>query len=124
MNYFVEVIKKYAQFHGRARRAEYWNFVLYSTLITLVLGIIESSAGMTTDFSGGVISMLFNLFVLIPSLAVAVRRLHDTNTSGWFLLIALIPIIGFIVLIFKCAAEGDKGPNQYGTDPKQVVTQQ
>ncbi len=124
MNYFVEVIKKYALFHGRARRAEYWNFVLYSTLITLVLGIIESSAGMTTDFSGGVISMLFNLFVLIPSLAVAVRRLHDTNTSGWFLLIALIPIVGFIVLIFKCATEGDKGPNQYGPDPKQVVAQQ
>jgi uncharacterized membrane protein YhaH (DUF805 family) len=121
MNYFIEGVKKYAQFHGRARRAEYWNFVLFSTIFTLALALIEASAGMTSDVSGGVISMLFNLFILIPSLAVGVRRLHDTNTSGWFMLIALIPIIGIVVLIFKFVQTGDAGVNEYGADPKVVI---
>lgn len=122
MNYFIEGIKKYAQFHGRARRAEYWNFVLFSIILTLAIALLEASAGMTPDFSrGGVISMLFNIFILIPSLAVGVRRLHDTNTSGWFTFIALIPIIGILVLIFKLAQKGDTGANQYGADPKGVT---
>lgn len=121
MNYFAEGLKKYVQFNGRARRAEYWNFVLYSTLITIVLGIIESTAGMSSVFSQGALSMFFNLFVLLPSLAVSVRRLHDTNTSGWFMLIAIIPLIGMIALIYKFVKEGDTTANQYGANPKEAT---
>src|SRR5437899_1593476 len=93
MHWYLEALKKYAVFSGRARRKEYWMFFLFNLIIGLVLGVIEGVAG-----GPGVLESLYGLAVLIPGIAVSVRRLHDTNRSGWWLLIGLIPLIGVIVL--------------------------
>ncbi len=106
------VLENYANFDGRARRSEYWYFVLANFLISIVLQIIDAVIGL--PIFGG----LYGLAVLIPSIAVAVRRLHDINKSGWWILIALIPLVGAIWLIVLLATNGDQGPNQYGEDPK------
>lgn len=113
MNLYVEVLKKYAVFSGRARRKEYWMFFLFNIIIGFVLGIIEGIAGIP-----GVISMLYSLAVLLPGVAVSVRRLHDIDRSGWWLLIGLVPIIGAIVLIVFMVQDGQPGENQYGQNPK------
>jgi uncharacterized membrane protein YhaH (DUF805 family) len=123
MEIFLNVLKtKYAEFNGRARRYEYWMFVLFNIIIT-VSGYAIMGIGLATESSivvvlGYIILLILSLGLLIPSLAVAVRRLHDTNKSGWFLLIGLIPFIGFIILLVFLATEGTHGPNQYGPDPK------
>jgi len=116
MNWYLEVLKKYAVFSGRARRTEFWMFVLVNFIITLVLAVIESLLG-----SGGVLGGLYGLAVLIPGLAVSVRRLHDTNRSGWWYLINLIPLIGWIIFIIFAAQDSQPGPNQYGPNPKETV---
>ena len=99
--------KKYATFEGRARRSELWWFFLFNFIAGLILSAV----------SAGVLGMAYNLAVLLPSLAVGARRLHDTGRSGWWLLIGLIPLIGLIVLIWFYATPGHKGANQYGADP-------
>jgi uncharacterized membrane protein YhaH (DUF805 family) len=117
MQWYTDVLKKYAVFSGRARRKEYWMFFLFNLVISVILSIVDSVAG--TNGSGvGIISTIYSLAVLIPSLAVGVRRLHDTGRTGWWILIALIPLIGTIVLIVFLATEGNAGDNQYGPDPK------
>ena len=119
MEWYTGVLKKYVEFSGRARRKEYWMFTLISVIISIVLGIVDRLIG--TDFnngSSGVLSSIYSLLVLLPSLAVGVRRLHDTNRSGWWILIGLIPCVGWIILIVFFATEGVAGPNQYGEDPK------
>ena len=113
MNWYLEVLKKYAVFSGRARRKEYWMFLLFNIVIALVLGFVEGLAN-----GPGIVSMLYSLAVLIPSIAVSVRRLHDTDRSGWWLLIALIPLIGTIVLIVFFVQDSKPGENQYGPNPK------
>lgn len=113
MNWYLAVLKKYAQFSGRARRTEYWMFVLFNIIISAVLGVIEGVIG-----TSGAIGLLYSLAVLIPALAVSVRRLHDTDRSGWWLLIALVPLFGAIVLIVFAAQEGKPGTNAYGPNPK------
>jgi uncharacterized membrane protein YhaH (DUF805 family) len=113
MNWYIEVLKKYAVFSGRARRTEYWMFVLFNFLIGFALGFIEGFFG-----GPGIIGMLYSLAVLIPGIAVGVRRLHDTNRSGWWLLIALIPLIGLIVLIVFFASDSQVEENKYGANPK------
>jgi len=105
MNYFIAVFKKYAVFSGRARRAEYWQFFLINLIISFVLGFIDGA--IKTQFLG----TIWSLITLLPSLAVAVRRMHDVNKSGWFI---LIPIYN---LILACT-EGTAGTNEYGEDPK------
>ena len=128
MNWFLEVIKKYFQFTGRARRKEYWMFTLISLIISW--GLQGLSAAILFNDSlgviiGGIFSwvyILYSLFVLIPSLAVAVRRLHDINKSGWTLFIILLPVIGVIMLLIFLCSDGDTGPNRYGPDPKQSAT--
>ena len=113
MNWYIEVLKKYAVFSGRARRKEYWYFVLFSTLIAIVLAIIDGVTGSLSAEAGiGLLSGIYALGVLIPSIAVGVRRLHDTNRSGWWLLIALIPIIGAIVLLVFLADDSKPEENQ------------
>lgn len=112
MDWYLAVLKNYAGFSGRARRKEFWMFTLISFVISIVLSIIGSLIG--TD----ILSYIYSLAILIPSLAVAVRRLHDTSRSGWWLLIGLVPLVGFIVLIVFFASEGKQEPNQYGTNPK------
>jgi uncharacterized membrane protein YhaH (DUF805 family) len=117
MNWYVEVLKKYAVFSGRARRKEYWTFTLINVLISIVLTIIEMVAGLTHGGFGPLTS-LYSLAVLIPGLAVSIRRLHDTNRSGWWLLIPLVPLIGIIALLVFLVSDSDPGENQYGPNPK------
>lgn len=119
MNWYIEVLKKYAVFNGRARRKEYWYYYLFYTLIYIVLTIIDVVAGTFSAEAGmGLLSGIYTLAVLIPSIAVGVRRLHDTNRSGWWLFIGLIPIIGAIVLIVFLASDSKPEENQYGPNPK------
>jgi uncharacterized membrane protein YhaH (DUF805 family) len=111
-------LKKYADFTGRAPRAEYWWFVLLYFVGYVVASIVDSILGLNPMvLTYGPITMLFALAILIPSLAVGARRLHDTYRSGWWLLIGLIPLIGAIVLLVFFVTEGTKGDNQYGADP-------
>jgi uncharacterized membrane protein YhaH (DUF805 family) len=112
MNYYLEVLKKYAVFQGRARRSEYWYFILFNFIFCIVLGIISLIPGFVFLY------FLYALAMFIPSLAVGVRRLHDTNRSGWNYFFVLIPIVGSIILIVFLATEGNQGTNQYGPDPK------
>ena len=105
MNWYLEVLKKYAEFEGRARRSEYWYFVLVNTIISVVLAIIGAATN-TTILRG-----LYSLAVLLPSIAVGVRRMHDIGKSGWYI---LVPIYNLIL----ASTEGDSGDNEYGPDPK------
>ena len=114
MYWYFEALKKYAVFAGRARRKEYWMFVLFNLIITLLLGMIEGVAG-----SPGVIGGLYSLAVLVPSIAVSVRRLHDIGRSGWWMFICLVPVIGVIVLIVFAVQDSQPGNNQYGPNPKE-----
>ena len=113
MDYFLAAMKNYATFSGRARRKEYWFFVLFIIIISVVLGLVEGLIG-----TGGLLGIVFTLGTLIPSIAVGVRRLHDTDRSGWWLLIALVPVIGAIVLIVFYCLDGTAGANRFGADPK------
>ncbi len=115
MEWYLTVVKeKYAEFSGRARRNEYWYFVLFNFLISIGLGIIDGVLGLGAGSGVGLLGGIYSLAVLIPSLAVAVRRLHDTGRSGWWLLISLIPIVGVIILIVFLASESQNGKNQFG----------
>lgn len=121
MNYYMDVLRKYFVFSGRARRKEYWMFFLFNLLATIVLVFIDSAIGMYSAENGlGLLSGLYSLAVLIPSISVGVRRLHDTGKSGWWMLIALVPFIGSIVLLVFFVLDSDPGSNQYGPNPKSV----
>ncbi|WP_320823674.1 DUF805 domain-containing protein [Reinekea sp.] len=122
MNWYLNVFRKYSVFKGRSRRKEYWFFFLFNILISIVLGIIDGLTGTFSPESGlGLLGVIFMLAVLIPSLAVSIRRLHDTNRSGWWLLISLIPIIGTIVIIVFMASDSKPGDNKYGENPKLAI---
>jgi uncharacterized membrane protein YhaH (DUF805 family) len=112
MNWYIGVLKKYLDFSGRAQRMEYWMFTLINILVMLGLAILDALLGL------GFLSTIYALGVFIPSLAVGVRRLHDTNRSGWWLLIALVPLIGLIVLIVFFVQDSQPGANEYGPNPK------
>jgi uncharacterized membrane protein YhaH (DUF805 family) len=122
MNYYKAVLKKYAEFKGRARRAEYWYFALFNIIFAIVAGIIDRIIDPGVKISGyyGIIYILYALAVIVPSLAVVVRRLHDTGKSGWMILISLIPIVGAIWLLVLMIKKGDVGENKYGPDPKML----
>lgn len=112
MNHYLEVLKKYAVFDGRSGRAEYWFFVLFNILVAIVLGVIDGVLG-TAPMLGG----LYSLAVLLPGLGVTIRRLHDTDKSGWWILIVLVPLIGGLILLFFMIQEGTRGDNRYGAVP-------
>ena len=115
-DWYLKCVKgHYADFEGRARRTEYWMFILVNVIITIVIGII----GAIIHFKA--LSTLYSLAVLVPSIAVGVRRLHDTGRTGWWLLISLIPLIGTIWIIILLATNGDQGSNEYGEDPKAIA---
>ncbi|MCK9174458.1 MAG: DUF805 domain-containing protein [Desulforhopalus sp.] len=119
MNWYLEVFKKYAVFNGRAQRKEYWYFVLFNIIITLVLGIIDGATGsFSADAGTGLLGSLYMLAVLLPGIGVSIRRLHDTGRSGWWMLMALVPLIGVIVLIVFMIQDSWPGANQYGANPK------
>ena len=122
MNWYLQVLKKYAVFTGRAQRAEYWYFFLFNLLITIGLAFIDGLLGTYSAENGyGLLSGLYTLAVLIPGIAVGVRRLHDTSRSGWWILIGLIPLIGAIVLIVFFVQDSTPGENQHGPNPKGVT---
>jgi uncharacterized membrane protein YhaH (DUF805 family) len=126
MQWYLKVLKQYADFSGRARRTEFWMFTLFSAIASIVLALIDTligtaaiyGSGAAYTFSPGILQGLYALAVLIPTLAVTVRRLHDQDRTGWWLLIGLIPVVGGIVLLVFMCLEGTRGPNQYGPDPK------
>ena len=119
MSWYLQALKKYAVFGGRSRRMEYWYFVLFNIIVSIVLGVIDGLLGTSGSYAGaGLLSGIYGLAVLIPSLAVTVRRLHDTDRTGWWILIALVPLIGVIVLLVFALLEGTPGDNQYGPNPK------
>jgi len=119
MNWYLEVLKKYAVFGGRARRREYWYFALFNILISIALAIIDGVTGTLSAEAGiGLLGAFYALAVLIPGIAVSVRRLHDTSRSGWWLLIVLVPLIGAIVLLVFMVQDSQAGENQYGPNPK------
>ena len=119
MNWYLAALKKYAVFSGRARRMEYWMFALFSTIIIIVLGVVDSVIGTTVEPGINIISSVYLLAVLVPSLAVSIRRLHDTGRSGWWLLINLTCVGVFVILFFMFQA-GKPGSNQYGPNPKEA----
>ncbi len=119
MSWYIQTLKRFADFKGRSRRKEYWMFALFNVIISIATTLIDYAFG--TDsfvYYIGLFSMLYGLFIFIPFLAVSVRRLHDTGKTGWMLLIAIIPILGALWLLVLFATEGTRGTNMYGTDPK------
>lgn len=118
MNYFIDAYKNYATFSGRANRAQYWYFVLFYIVISIILALVDLFLGTAEDITDtGFFGGIFALASLIPTIAIATRRLHDIGRSGWWQLIILIPIIGFIVLVFFLASRGNEGENKYGAKP-------
>ncbi|WP_404954173.1 DUF805 domain-containing protein [Streptomyces sp. 147326] len=115
MNYYVDVLKKYTVFSGRARRQEYWMFFLFNVAALIVVSILDAVIG-TSPW----LYALYALGTFLPNLAVTVRRLHDTDKSGWWVLISFVPLVGFIWLIVLLATGGNDQPNQYGVNPKAV----
>lgn len=113
MNWYLGCWKKFADFSGRARRQEYWMFVLFNFLVSVAVGIVDGILG-----TGGSLGGLYSLAVLVPSLAVAARRLHDTDRSGWWMLIALIPLVGWIILLVFLCSDSKPGENRFGPNPK------
>ncbi|MBX2865909.1 MAG: DUF805 domain-containing protein [Leptolyngbyaceae cyanobacterium MAG.088] len=115
MEWYLAVLKKYAVFSGRARRKEFWYFALFNFLISLGLGIIDGVLGLGLEGGLGLLGGLYTLAVLIPGIAVTVRRLHDTGRSGLWILISFIPLIGGLILLFFLIGGSEPGTNQYDT---------
>ncbi|PJG84528.1 DUF805 domain-containing protein [Conservatibacter flavescens] len=121
MNWYLSVIKQYVNFNGRARRKEYWFFTLFNFLIAFALSILDLAFGLFSYESNiGLFSGIYGLFVFLPTLAVSVRRLHDINRSGWWLLIGLVPILGAIVIFVFMLFDGTPGVNRFGENPKNI----
>lgn len=124
MELMFQPLKKYADFTGRARRKEYWLFYLFYFIVYAVLMVLSGAAGAAGGNGGamgaglgGIVLMIFALGMLVPSLAVSFRRIHDTNRSAWWLLLGLIPLVN-LVLLFFFVQDGTPGQNRFGPDPK------
>ncbi len=125
MGYMLMPLKRYADFSGRSRRKEYWMFMLGVIIASIVLsllflgGVDFSTGTLNSGFGIGIAAILiFSLAIFIPALAVQVRRFHDQDKSGWFVLLNFVPYIGGIVVLVMMCLEGTPGPNRYGPDPK------
>lgn len=118
MEHFIGAYKKYADFTGRARRKEYWMFYLFYIVALLILSFIDGMVGTFSIEAGiGLLGGIFALVSFVPAIAIAARRLHDTNRSGWWQLIMIIPLIGPIVLLVFFVLKGNEGENRFGADP-------
>ena len=115
MNWYIAALKKYADFDGRARRSEYWYFVLINFIISAVL----AGGGYITDVTE--IGNIYSMAVLVPSIAVSVRRLHDIGKTGWNYFWVFVPIVGWVILIVYHVRDGESGENIYGVNPKEDV---
>ncbi len=123
MNWYLQALKKYTVFTGRARRKEYWFFVLFNILISAALSIVDYFTGTySSSYGTGLLGALYAIAVLLPAIAVTIRRLHDTGRSGWWILIALVPVVGGIVLLIFMVLDGQPGDNEYGPSPKAEPT--
>ena len=121
LNWFLDAIKKYAVFSGRAGRKEYWSFFFVYLIISIFTSVLDIIIGKFDMKSGlGPISGAFYLATLLPALGIAIRRFHDTGRSGWWVLIIFVPIVGLIIYIVLLARAGDTGENNYGPVPSQV----
>ena len=121
MNWYLKVLKQYADFSGRARRKEYWMFTLFNIIFIVVATVLDNVLGLTAgELPYGVFYFLYALAILIPGLAVTVRRLHDVGKSGWMLLVVLIPLVGAIWLLILEVTDSNPGENQYGQNPKEI----
>lgn len=114
MEHFTAAIQQFANFEGRNTRTQYWMFILFYVIFYIACAIVDNILGKP------IISGLYSLVLLVPSIAVATRRLHDTGRSGWWQLIGLIPLIGAIVLIVFLAQDSAAGDNEYGANPKEA----
>ena len=127
--YFIETItKRYAKFDGRASRSEFWYFVLFYILVDIPVVLLDAFVvspmlGATPEqaMQGGILQMLYALALLIPSIALAVRRLHDIGKSGWWYLLIFIPIVGVLVLLYFFVQDSQPGANAYGPNPKTAL---
>ncbi len=120
MNWYLKVLKQYADYEGRARRKEYWMFMLFNLIFYFIALILDNILGSTFgNLPYGIFYLLYGLGVFIPSLAVTVRRLHDVGKSGWMIFISLIPIVGTIWLLVLLATDSDSDENKYGANPKE-----
>ncbi len=119
MEWYLKVLKNYVGFSGRARRTEFWMFVLFNVIASVITQILDRVLGWGDGWANtGPITLVYTLAVFLPALAVGIRRLHDTNRTGWWTLLALIPLVGAIVLLVFYAQPGNVGANTYGPDPK------
>ncbi len=122
--YYLDILtNKYIDFSGRARRKEYWMWTLYVTLINILAMILDDMLGLNFELLGedlgyGWLYLITGIINFIPGLSIVVRRLHDVGKSGWFFLIILIPIIGWIGILILLCSDGDKEENKWGTNPK------
>jgi uncharacterized membrane protein YhaH (DUF805 family) len=116
VNWYLAVLKNYTGFSGRASRAEYWQFAMVNFIVSSALSAL--SAALKTPLP----SLIYVVAVLVPGLAVAVRRLHDTGRSGWWLLLGIVPIIGTIVVFVWLCLDSEDGRNRYGTNPKATAS--
>lgn len=116
VKYYVGTLKRYVDFNGRARRREFWMFFLANFVVSMGINILGSAV--MNASAAQLPGAIYSLAVLLPALSIGARRLHDTGKSGWWLLIALVPLVGAILLIVFWATEGNKGQNSYGPDPK------
>jgi uncharacterized membrane protein YhaH (DUF805 family) len=113
VRWFLEPLKKYSEFSGRARRKEYWWFTLFTAGVSVVLALFDVMIGWA-----GILAGLFSLAILVPSIAVTVRRLHDINRSGWWTLLGIVPLIGSIALLVFLVSDSMPGTNRFGPNPK------
>ena len=120
MNWYLKVLKQYADFSGRARRKEYWMFVLFNFIFIIIAAILDNILGTAIQGIGyGLFYILYVLATMIPNLAVSVRRLHDVGKSGWLILVGFIPIVGAIWLLILFVTDSQPGDNEYGPNPKE-----
>jgi len=119
VKWYLKVLRNYAVFSGRARRKEYWIFVLFNIIFSLVSVMLDNIVGTTIEgLTIGLFYFLYHIAVLIPGFAVTVRRLHDVGKSGWMILISLIPLIGAFWLLVILITDSENSENQYGPNPK------
>lgn len=122
MNWYLKVLKQYADFSGRARRTEYWMFALFNIFAIIATMILDNLFGTTVgEELYGLFYFIYVLAIFVPGLAVTVRRLHDVGKSGWMYLIVLIPIIGAIWILVLLVTDSTPGANQYGPNPKEIT---
>ena len=120
LDWMMMPLKRYTDFAGRSRRKEYWFFLLGVFIVAILLSIIEGILGLSGMVGGvyGPLTTLFLLGIIIPSIAVQIRRFHDQDKSGWFVLLSFIPFLGGLIVLVFMFLEGTKGPNRFGPDPK------